>query len=136
MGLINHILLADLHWLKTWRDSDLDLPILKNSPALDFTHPGWKNLLYSDFSDLKIKRAEVDDLFVKFTESLDEEILNSKLQVTRSNGKIRTYLFGKIILHVFNHQTHHRGSVAQILDERGIENDYSNLSNIILLNQN
>jgi uncharacterized damage-inducible protein DinB len=28
---------------------------------------------------------------------------------------------------MFNHQTHHRGQVAQVLDEHGIENDVSNL---------
>ena len=29
--------------------------------------------------------------------------------------------------HVFNHQTHHRGQVSQILDEMGVAHDFSNL---------
>lgn len=30
-------------------------------------------------------------------------------------------------MHFFNHQTHHRGQIAAVLDAAGIENDYSNL---------
>jgi uncharacterized damage-inducible protein DinB len=30
-----------------------------------------------------------------------------------------------LLLHVFNHGTHHRGMIAAYLDLLGIENDYS-----------
>ena len=33
--------------------------------------------------------------------------------------------------HRFNHQTHHRGALSQLLDEGKIENDFSNLLAII-----
>ncbi len=36
------------------------------------------------------------------------------------------------LLHMFNHQTHHRGQMAQILDEKGVENSYSNLFRYLL----
>jgi uncharacterized damage-inducible protein DinB len=28
---------------------------------------------------------------------------------------------------MFNHETHHRGQLAQVLDDRGVQNDFSNL---------
>lgn len=28
---------------------------------------------------------------------------------------------------MFNHETHHRGQIAEILDQFGVANDYSNL---------
>ena len=34
---------------------------------------------------------------------------------------------GGLILHVFNHQTHHRGMISLYLDMLGKENDFSNL---------
>ena len=30
-------------------------------------------------------------------------------------------------MHMFNHQTHHRGQVSLVLDQFGIENYYSNM---------
>ncbi len=32
-----------------------------------------------------------------------------------------------VFLHLFNHQTHHRGQISVLLDQLGVENDYSNL---------
>ncbi|MFW5688300.1 MAG: DinB family protein [Spirochaetota bacterium] len=33
----------------------------------------------------------------------------------------------QLLLHMFNHETHHRGAISQFLDEHDVANDYSNL---------
>ena len=40
--------------------------------------------------------------------------------------------FGGLIIHMFNHQTHHRGMISIYLEELGIANDFSNLNSILL----
>lgn len=32
-----------------------------------------------------------------------------------------------VFLHLFNHQTHNRGQIALILDQIGVDNDYSGI---------
>jgi uncharacterized damage-inducible protein DinB len=39
--------------------------------------------------------------------------------------------FGGLVLHVFNHETHHRGMIALYLDMLGKANDFSNLVHLL-----
>ena len=131
LGLLNHILVSDLGWLAAYRDSNLDLPSL-NSPVLEFEHPGWKKNLFTNLMDLKEYRDKTDALFVDFVEETPGEIFNGEIEVTRSNGKSHRFPFGKVLMHLFNHQTHHRGAISQILDENEVKNDYSNLIQMLM----
>lgn len=132
LGLTNHILVADLYWLRSFRDGNLDLPVL-HSPVLDIEHPGWKVNLYHNLDELKTHRETTDDLFVEFVGSTPEELFDGPIEVTRGRrNRTTAFPFGKILMHVFNHQTHHRGAIAQILDRSAIENDYSNITPLLL----
>jgi uncharacterized damage-inducible protein DinB len=46
-------------------------------------------------------------------------------------GQEQSKNYGGLILHVLNHATHHRGMVALYLDMLGVENDFSNLTEIL-----
>ena len=131
LGLLNHILVSDLGWLAAYRDSNLDLPSL-NSPVLEFEHPGWKKNLFTNLLDLKEYRDKTDAVFVDFVEETPGDIFNGEIEVTRSNGKSHRFPFGKVLMHLFNHQTHHRGAISQILDENEVKNDYSNLIQMLM----
>jgi uncharacterized damage-inducible protein DinB len=39
--------------------------------------------------------------------------------------------FGGLVLHVFNHQTHHRGQMSLYLDILGKKNDFSGIAPLI-----
>ena len=131
MGLLNHILLSDLGWLSAYRDSPVELAVLW-TPVLDFEHPGWKGRLHNDLATLRRRREETDELFIRLIDSVGEEQLAGDITLTHSNGKTHTFPFGKILLHLFNHQTHHRGAISQILDAAGVEHDYSNLMRLLM----
>jgi len=131
LGLANHILVADLDWLRSYRDGNLDIPVLR-SPVLDFEHPGWRKNLYHNFDELKTHRETTDALFVKFVGATPAELFDGPIEVTRGRrNRTIVFPFGKILMHLFNHQTHHRGAIAQILDQNDIENDYSNISRLL-----
>ena len=130
LGLLNHVLLADLGWLSRFRDSNLDLPSLR-SPVIEFEHPGGQHISHDNWSDLSGHRVKTDDLFVAFIEETPQALFEGEIEVPRRD-KTRVFPFGKIVMHVFNHQTHHRGAVSTILDQNGIENDYSNVLNLLV----
>jgi len=131
LGLLNHILVADLDWLTAYRNGNLDLPIL-NSPVLDFKHPGWGKILHDNLPNLWEHRQSADNLLIHFIEGTPSKLLEGDIDIANPSGKVYTFPFGKILMHLFNHQTHHRGAIAQILDASGVENDYSNLLELLL----
>jgi uncharacterized damage-inducible protein DinB len=129
LGLLNHHLWADIGWLQAYRDSDLELKSLDN-PVLAVHLPGWKENLTEDLEALFKIRQEVDQLFLKFTREVSEEALLGAITLTRGNKKTR-FIFHEVLMHLFNHQTHHRGSIALALDQEGLENDFSNLLDVL-----
>lgn len=132
LGLLNHILVSDLGWLIAYRDSNLDLPTLK-SEVLEFEHPGWRKNLFDDFGKLNEHRTAIDDLFVDFVRETSEALFEGNIEVTRKGkSKPRIFPFGKLLIHLFNHQTHHRGAISQVLDEAEVENDYSNILRLLI----
>jgi len=131
LGLLNHILVADLDWLTAYRNGSLDLPGL-DSPVLDFKHPGWGNILYDNLPDLWEHRQSVDGLLIRFIEVTPSKLFEGDIDIKNPSGKVYKFPFGKILMHLFNHQTHHRGTIAQILDVNAVENDYSNLLDLLV----
>jgi uncharacterized damage-inducible protein DinB len=69
----------------------------------------------------------MDDLIKEMVEEFSEEQYNQRVTYKDLKGKKQNKIVYHILLHLFNHQTHHRGQVALLLDQLKIENDYSNL---------
>jgi uncharacterized damage-inducible protein DinB len=130
LGLLNHILVSDLGWLSAYREGNIDLPVLETD-ALEYEHPGFGKNLYDTLDPLWEHRQTVDQLFIDLIDSTSDEVLSGTIELKRKD-RVHAFPFGKIILHLFNHQTHHRGAVSQILDEHGIKNDYSNLLRLLM----
>jgi uncharacterized damage-inducible protein DinB len=73
----------------------------------------------------------LDNQFSDFVNEIAEEDLDQYLEYSDSHGKLYKRLFGGLVLHCFNHQTHHRGMISVYLENMGISNDYSNLANMV-----
>lgn len=127
LGILNHIMSADMQWLIGFRDSGRDFPSLNKAEVLNTPLPGWKSNLCSNLHDLRKYRDAVDSVFLALTGETSEEEFAAPITLVDPQGGSHDFIFGTILTHVFNHQTHHRGSIAQILDENGVENDFSNL---------
>ncbi|WP_455383004.1 DinB family protein, partial [Salinispira pacifica] len=80
-----------------------------------------------DLPALKDRRAALDQLLEKLAAELTDAHLSREFVYIDGRGNERRYILWQAMVHIFNHQTHHRGGIAQILDERGITNDYSNI---------
>lgn len=72
-------------------------------------------------------RETVDALLERVVATITVASRSVQFSYVRANGEQRESHVGHVLLHLFNHQTHHRGQIALMLDELGVENDYSNL---------
>jgi uncharacterized damage-inducible protein DinB len=127
LGILNHHLMADIGWLRA---------LGNNVPSLDFIPPLLnhfpssrlppKELYWASLKDYKPIRIEIDNLLKRVVQKLSDSEYNSILKITGRRGE-QEYITWRILLHLFNHHTHHRGGVSLLLDQLGIENDYSNM---------
>jgi uncharacterized damage-inducible protein DinB len=126
LGLLNHILLANLNWMARFRDGGIPAGVLSD-PRLQFDHPGWTNNLYDRYGPTRARQRQLDDLMIAFAAEMDEPMSRQEFPFTTSHGEHHCLRVGEVLLHVFNHATHHRGQISQILDVQGVEHDFSNL---------
>jgi uncharacterized damage-inducible protein DinB len=122
--ICNHLYIGDFNWLK--RFSKLrDFQYIKDgffSREISFTMDA-----FNDPQEYIAKREYLDKMIYKFIDEVTENDLEKKLRYTDSRGTEHNRNFGGLIIHMFNHQTHHRGMISVYLEMLGIDNDYSNL---------
>lgn len=130
LGLLNHIYSADLGWLVRLNEKLGPFAAL-DAPELKDTLPERGAMMFGEFATLETKRAALDAVIERFVAAFPESDLKKSFSFTLRNGQQRTLVVWQALAHLFNHETHHRGAVAQILDEFGVENDYSNVMSIL-----
>ena len=101
-GTLNHLLLTDRIWLKRLT-SEGDHP-----NELDA-------ILYEDRLELTVARIAEDERLIRVIESYDEPALKALHSYKTTSGMPQSQILGEILLHLFNHQTHHRGQAHACL---------------------
>ena len=102
-GTLNHLLVGDRIWMQRFTGKG-------EAPArLD-------EILYEDFATLDEARQREDRRIIDYIRGLSEADLSGTLRyrTTRSPVEIEQELT-PLLLHFFNHQTHHRGQAHGIL---------------------
>jgi uncharacterized damage-inducible protein DinB len=122
--LCSHIYISDYTWMKRFgrfrdfqfiKDPFFDLTLTHSSQPFD------------DIADYILKREELDKKIILFIDELAESDLEKTISFTNVKWETVSRNIGGSILHIFNHQTHHRGMISLYLDMLGIENDFSGL---------
>ena len=101
-GTLNHILLGDRIWLARFAGREV------LSTGLD-------RILYQDFDALRAARQAEDEQIKAFAGGLDEAFLDGVIVYRNNQGHIHKDPVALLIAHLFNHQTHHRGQVHDLL---------------------
>jgi len=128
LGLLNHALVSDTLWLKRLCKQFPELEQIK--PKLPSFHmEGWKDIIWPSLAELKPIRTGVDEAIQQACKLLTEKQYASILHYKNWDGKEMQKPVWLVWLHMFNHQTHNRGQIALILDQMGVENDYSGILN-------
>src|ERR1700727_1605683 len=104
-GLLNHILLGDRIWMSRFAGGG------KTTPPLN-------SVLFETFSGLSEARFEQDANIEAFFKNVDADFLDRAIHYTNSQGKDYVEATPVAVLHLFNHQTHHRGQVHILLSKK------------------
>ncbi len=127
-SLCNHIYISDFNWLK--RFSRLrKFSYMENTLFNQELRFG--SIVIETIEDYLEKRKVLDDQIIGFVNEITQEDLEQHLEYSDSRGRVYKRVFGGLVLHFFNHQTHHRGMISIYLEHMNISNDYSNLVNMV-----
>ena len=108
-GTLNHIVYADLAFLSRFTGDPPQVPEL----GVD---------LYADFAALQAARHALDDRLCDWSATLQDDWLQEPLTyISKVDGRRRTVPRWVLVVHVFNHQAHHRGQLTTLLMQRGID---------------
>jgi uncharacterized damage-inducible protein DinB len=104
---LNHLLVADRLWMAR---------IAGTSPQgvqLDAE-------LYRDRDALRAARVAQDEQLIDLMDGLDETALDRPIDYRTTSGKPFRNELALVLQHLFNHQTHHRGQVHDMLSATAV----------------
>ncbi len=117
---MNHLLVGDSIWLKRFSAHPachLALDTIRGQPApTTLTEP-----LAPDLAGLWTLRQELDRTIRAWTGQLTEADLDHVLLYGNTKGIVSRKRFSSLVMHFFNHQTHHRGQATTLLSQSGID---------------
>jgi uncharacterized damage-inducible protein DinB len=128
LGTLNHLLVADTLWLQRFaghpalqarmrsgRLPELNAVCQWPSPqALD-------EPMCIDLALGRSRRQQLDQAILATVHALTEADLDHALQYLNMKRTPQRKPMGHLMLHFFNHQTHHRGQVTTLLTQAGVE---------------
>ena len=106
-GTLNHILLADRIWLSRIRG---DQPV---KAKLD-------TILYDDREELRRARSEEDRKIVALVEGMSPQQIERVLHYRNTSGTVFETPMAWVLAHLFNHGTHHRGQIHDMLSQTSV----------------
>jgi uncharacterized damage-inducible protein DinB len=115
---LNHIMVGDRNWMTRFEGGTVP------SAHLDA-------ILYDDFDELRAARGREDERIERFAAGLSEEFLAGEIAYLTHEGKPSRNPTRMLLAHLFNHETHHRGQVHDMLSQAGIATPVLDLPRVI-----
>lgn len=117
-GTLNHLAVADRIWLQRFATHPSCGEILQ--PVVQLAAPeALDQCLFDDFAELTEHRRWLDVLILDWVAQLVPPDLEWALAYTNMQGVPARCHYGALMLHFFNHQTHHRGQITTLLSQFG-----------------
>lgn len=120
LATLNHIAVADTIWLKRIGVHPRFAAALAPVSALP-TPIALDQPLFDSLAALREHRAWLDRLILDWSAGLTEADLDAVISYRRMNGEANQRQLGLLLLHFFNHQTHHRGQATTLLSQAGVD---------------
>jgi uncharacterized damage-inducible protein DinB len=127
---LDHIASADVIWLKRF-SAALGAP---EALAGVVAYPDIKSLgepMNGSIEELCELRPFIDRAIEIWVATLDDEVLSSNISYRRLNGEAHTQPFFPLLMHFFNHQTHHRGQATTLFTQAGVEVGVTDLAVLV-----
>lgn len=119
-GTLNHVVIADLIWFKR---IGAKIPGFASLQCLDDlpTPMSLDHRLCATLPELDALRIKLDAAIGAFCAEVQPAQLEHPLSWTSLNGTAYKKPLGDVLLHVFNHQTHHRGQATTLFSQLGVD---------------
>lgn len=118
LGTLNHLVVADTIWLKRFATHPSCLASLRE--VADLPSPtGLDQILFKDFASLAEHRGWLDQKIINWIAELSDGDLDFVLSYSNTKGVPANKRYSSLVLHFFNHQTHHRGQISTLLSQAG-----------------
>jgi len=130
IGTLNHIVAGDTIWLQRFaqhpaRYAALDPVRVMSAPA------SLTAIFSSDLAVLSVQRSKLDAIINNLVAQATQSELQRVLQYKSMKGVASQKRFSSLVLHFFNHQTHHRGQASTLLSQAGVDIGVTDLLMII-----
>jgi uncharacterized damage-inducible protein DinB len=130
MGTLNHIAVGDTIWL--YRFSTLPGGFQALRTLNEFAQPtSLRETLFTTLTEWHGYRAKLDAMILLWAQEITSTQLAAPLTTTNMAGVSTTRKLGLLVLHFFNHQTHHRGQIGTLLFQMGVDVGETDLLNVI-----
>lgn len=120
LATLNHITVADTIWLKRFAMHPANHAAL--DPVRQLPLPGsFDTILFRNLGAMDKQRKLLDEVMTEWAAALTEEDLRHVLHYKNSKGVPAQKRLSGLVMHLFNHQTHHRGQVATLLSQVSLD---------------
>lgn len=132
-GTLNHIVVGDSIWLRRFAMAECSANQQMGDELLDWLpEPGrLDDCLFADWQSLRSMRERIDRFVIDWVGHLGAEELAKPLAYQNTRGRPFRRELGSLLLHFFNHQTHHRGQVSTLLFQNGIDPGITDMLEVI-----
>lgn len=120
LGTLNHLVVADTLWLKRFAGHPAHATGLQSLHSIE-TPAALDAMPFTDWSPLERHRQWLDALIVSWVQSTPEPAWSQPLAYANTRGQVFNKPMDLLMLHFFNHQTHHRGQTTTLLSQAGID---------------
>ena len=107
-GTLNHLLVVDRAFTSRIEGRKYDLKNLNQ-------------ILYENLFQLEDARIKKDKNLIDLVNNLSEESINKEITYQNFEAKKTTCTINMMLITMFNHQTHHRGQVHNMLSQAGMK---------------
>jgi uncharacterized damage-inducible protein DinB len=121
--ICSHIYISDYNWLKRYK-------LVRRFTCLDEyfdKNYGFTEIIFTGIGEYINMRIELDKKITGFIGEITENDLESVLKYSNSKGLQFEKRMDGLLIHLFNHETHHRAMISIYLEMLGKANDYNNV---------
>ncbi len=120
IGTLNHLVVADTIWLKRFTTHPAQFVSL--APIVGLPAPtALDDILLDDIVALEVRRKLLDNVITQWAAELTDEHLLCVFHYRNMKGVPGQKRFSSVLMHFFNHQTHHRGQASTLLFQAGVD---------------
>lgn len=130
LGTMNHLIAGDTIWLTRFAQHPAAFPALASlrgqAAPSSLTRP-----FGDDLAALLAHRNRLDGIIVELAGQLRQEDIDCTFEYRNTKGFAYRKHFGSLLLHFFNHQTHHRGQASTLLSQAGVDIGVTDLLELV-----